>query len=356
MQHRVNRRQFARFCTTSGAAALLMPSGALADRVSDSHRLGLCSISYALRWPALQRGQGTGDEFRQLVDHCRAIGAAGIQSNLPSDGSAGAELRSQMERASLYFEAQIGLPHTESDIDLFEGRVRLAKEAGATTIRTACLGGRRYEVFKDAAGFAEFARRAEQSLLLAERVVRKHRVRLAVENHKDWRIPEMLNLLKRIGSEWVGVCVDTGNSIALLEDPAAVVRAFAPFAMATHLKDMAVQESEKGFLLAEVALGEGFLDLRSIVETLRQSNPKLQFSLEMITRDPLEVPCLTRPYWATFEDMPAWVLAGALSMVRGNASKKPLPRISALGQAEKLELEDQAVKRSLAFAAKELQL
>jgi sugar phosphate isomerase/epimerase len=29
----------------------------------------------------------------------------------------------------------------------------------------------------------------------------------------------MLEMLKRIDSEYVGVCIDTGNSFSLLEDP-----------------------------------------------------------------------------------------------------------------------------------------
>src|SRR5207248_5436120 len=119
-------------------------------------------------------------------------------------------------------------------------------------------------------------------------VVKKHRVRLAIENHKDRRVPELLDLLKRISSEHVGVCVDTGNNIALLEDPMEVVEALAPFAFSTHLKDMAVKEYEEGFMLSEVLLGDGFLDLKKmVVSVLQEGNPKIQFNLEMITRDPL---------------------------------------------------------------------
>jgi hypothetical protein len=177
-----------------------------------------------------------------------------------------------------------------------------------------------------------------------------------VENHKDWRIPEMLRLLERISSEYVGVCVDTGNSIALLEDPMAVVEAFAPYAFATHLKDMGVQECEKGFLLSEVALGDGFLDLPAIVKALRRTKPDLQFSLEMIMRDPLEVPCLTRNYWATFENTPGFFLAGTLSMVRAHSSKKALPHATGLTPDEQLDAEDALVRNSLTFARAQLDL
>ena len=60
----------------------------------------------------------------------------------------------------------------------------------------------------------------------AEVVAARAGIRLAVENHKDWRIDEMLGWLKRLSSN-AGVCLDTGNSIALLEDLHEVVDAYA---------------------------------------------------------------------------------------------------------------------------------
>ena len=135
-------------------------------------------------------------------------------------------------------------------------------------------------------------------------MVARHRCLLAVENHKDWRADELLALLKKVGSDSLGVCLDTGNSISLLEDPMEVVEALAPRAFTTHFKDMAVEEYRDGFLLAEVPLGTGFLDLPRVVRVLREARPEIRFNLEMITRDPLKVPCLTDRYWATFADLP----------------------------------------------------
>ena len=78
-----------------------------------------------------------------------------------------------------------------------------------------------------------------------------------------------MDLVKRVESEHIGVCLDTGNSIALLEDPMEVVEALAPWALTTHIKDMAVREYERGFLLAEVPLGTGFLELTRMIQVLR---------------------------------------------------------------------------------------
>jgi len=267
-----------------------------------------------------------------------------------------ARLRSRAEALEMYLEGDASLPREQPDVARFDAEVRAAKEAGAEVVRTAMLGGRRYETFDSAEAFQQFAERSWKSLTLAEPIVRKHRIKLAIENHKDRRTKELLDLLKRINSEYVGVCVDTGNNLALLEDPAETVEALAPFAFSTHLKDMAVTEYEDGFLLSEVPLGEGFLDLTRIVEHLRKANPKIQFNLEMITRDPLKIPCLTTKYWATMSEAPARELAAALALVHRHPTKKPLPRTTGLDAEQQLALEDNHVRASLVYAREHLGL
>jgi sugar phosphate isomerase/epimerase len=155
----------------------------------------------------------------------------------------------------------------------------------------------------------------------------------------------------------VGVCIDTNNSFALLEDPMDVVEAYAPWAHAVHLKDMAVCEYEDGFLLADVAFGEGVLDLTKIVNIIRKARPGIKFSAEMSTRNPLEVPCLGEKYWATLGDVPGENLARTIRYVRANASgKDALPDINGLSVEEQVKLEDQNVRKCLRYAAEHLNL
>jgi hypothetical protein len=119
---------------------------------------------------------------------------------------------------------------------------------------------------------------------------------------------------------------------------------------------MAVQEYREGFLLAEVPLGTGFLDLPRLVETLRRANAGIRFNLEMITRDPLRVPCLTPGYWATLEEVPGRRLAEALARVRANAPGQDLPRVSTLEPARRLEAEEENVRRCFRYARERLGL
>lgn len=75
-------------------------------------------------------------------------------------------------------------------------------------------------------------------------------------------------------SEYIGLCVDVGNNFALMEDPLEAARVFAPWTFTVRLEDQAVRESPDGMWLADVALGDGFLDLPAIVKTLRGSKPR----------------------------------------------------------------------------------
>jgi sugar phosphate isomerase/epimerase len=338
----------------AGVAALAAPGLGAENGLS---QMGVAIASYAARWGArvnTARHPRWKDAL-DVLEHCHAIGAGGLQIGVREwAGDFAAKVRGRREALGLYLEGQVSLPREEKDVERFAADLRGAREAGITVLRTAA-GNRRYEDFDSAEGFARFKEGAWRSLTLCEPVLKRHDVVLAVENHKDWRVADLLEMLKRLGSERVGVTLDTGNSIALLEDPMEVVEALAPHALSVHIKDMGVREYEEGFLLSEVPLGEGFLDLPRIIETCRRHHPKVRFNLEMITRDPLRVPCMSEKYWATMGEVRGRELARAMGMVR-KCSSKALPKTSGLSDDERVALEDELIRRSFVFAKEKLKL
>jgi len=332
---------------------------AIAWTGANKKRLGVCIYCLGIRNRAERsrdKKANFGDPFN-FLKYCHSIGAGGIQVPLGvRDKEYTARLRRQAENYGMFIEGIAGLPHDQAGVERLGAEIRTSKEAGVKVIRVVIIPGRRYERFDSAEEFRKFAQRGVKSLELAEPVAAKHGVRLAVENHKDQRIPERLAVLNHISSEYVGACVDTGNSFALLEDPIEVVEAYAPWAFSVHLKDQAVQEYEDGFLFADIPLGEGFLDLPKMVAILRKANPAVQFSLEMITRDPLRVPCRTKKYWTTFADVPRSDLERTLRTVRASAPDGPLPRVSHLPPAEQVSREGENVKKCLEYARDHLGL
>jgi sugar phosphate isomerase/epimerase len=337
--------------SAASAAAFGVPGGA--------GSLGLVIHSFAVQ-TAGDRGRASGDRFAapgRFLDFGRALGAAGVQVSLGVLENAAADaLRERARAASMYLEGIVALPRDQADLERFEAEIQTAKRTGVQVVRTVMLSGRRYETFASIAEFRRFAESSSHSLKLAAGVVAREGVQLAVENHKDWRADELIRILKQVGNDQVGVCLDTGNSIALLEDPMEVVEALAPRAFTTHFKDMALEEYEQGFLLSEVPLGRGVLDLPRVIQVLRAARPEIRLNLEMITRDPLKVPCLSEGYWATFPDLPGKEVARIFKIVRGRAPARRLPRISQLPRDEQIRMEDENVRHCLDFARDRLGL
>jgi 3-oxoisoapionate decarboxylase len=346
------RREFLQ--GAAGAAALGCLTAAEAAQ-GEAARPGMGVVLYSF---AIRRSEDRAarlDDPAVFLEHCRALGAGGVQTPLGvrPEKDAG-RLRARVEKARMYLEGIVRLPRDRADLDRFSAELRTARQCGATVLRTTLTDGRRYEAHDNLEAFRKAVERGRQALARARPAVEQQKVGLAVENHKDLRSDELAGLIRGLRCPHIGVCVDTGNSIALLESPQETVEALAPLARTVHIKDMGVEEYREGFRLAEVPLGTGFLDLPRLVGVLRKARPEIRLNLEMITRDPLRVPCLTRRYWATLGDLPGRHLAETLTLVRQHAAKAPLPTVSTLDRAARIQREAENVRRSLEFARKRL--
>jgi sugar phosphate isomerase/epimerase len=348
-----NRREFLAAC--AGAALANSSGSLLAEEKATS--VGVIEHSYALH--AADRKARTGRSFRDdpmaFLEFCRERGANGIQIGV---GDLDSETTEKFKNAAGYWEASIRLPRNRLETTEFKYRLRSYFEATGliprSIVRTVALEGRRYETFTSERAFREFADATVRSLKMLKDYLNSGFFVLAIENHKDWRAKHLVQILEQVDSEHIGVCLDTGNNLALLEDPTEVVETLAPWAVTTHLKDIAVESFADGFRMSEVPFGEGCLDLKRIVAVLRKARPEIHLNIEMITRDPLEVACLTERYWTTFGDVSGRDLVRTLALVRERASQQPLPRVSGLSPAEKLEREDQNVRRCIAYAREHL--
>lgn len=276
----------------------------------------------------------TGEDSLLLLERCHALGAAGIQCVIQGDPR---QLRARAEELGMWIEAMISV--RVSTLEQLEESIVAAKEAGSTVARDGLLGGRRYESFNGLADWNAWVKLSLEKLEVAVPVFEKHQLTLALENHKDWTLDEYVNLFEQYSSEYFGACLDFGNNLSLLDDPMETISAVAPYAKATHLKDIALSPDSDGFLLSEVPLGQGVLDLAQAVEILRAANPKIRFSLEMITRDPLKVPCLTDRYWVTFPRRNGLHLARTLRFVQSHASQLPLARPEELDSERHAQIE-----------------
>tara|TARA_R110002049_G_scaffold4601_5_gene32527 strand:+ start:732287 stop:733357 length:1071 start_codon:yes stop_codon:yes gene_type:complete len=355
--NRINRREAVKQLSVLAAGATLASESAFAATVQPKTGLGIVMYDCKFRRALLKKQDKSVDLYEpfRFLRHCHSLGAGGAHVGLGTMSSAeAAKFREEAAEYGMFVDAILKPPNDENDLPRFEAEVKTASEVGVQSARTVIIPGRRYERFKSFEEFQEFERRGRRMVELAAPIVEKHRVPLAIENHKDQRIEDRVKLYEHIDSEYVGACVDTGNSFALLDDVYGSIEALAPFAFSVHFKDQALAEYEDGFLLADIPLGQGSFDLKRMMHILRTKKPDLKFSLEVITRDALKVPCLKDDYWKSVAEASGSDLARTLRFVRNHQAKGQ--SISTLPLAKQVEIEDANIAASLKYANQELGL
>ena len=320
-------------------------------------RFGLAYTSFVIRMlrgrDVLRGGTASGLPAQTLVELCESFGASGCQMDLAQLGAAEpallASVRDAVEKRGLFLELSVPAKSLE-DEQAFARAAAVSRALGVKLWRVALLSGRRYEDFKTMEEWRAFAARWESALPRAAAWLERAGIQAGIENHKDFLAGELAALLRRVDSRNLGACVDFGNNLALLDEPMALVEALAPWVVTTHLKDMAVRPYERGFELSEVPLGQGILPLARMVDVLRHARPDVNFSLEMITRDPLKVPYLDDAYWVTYARRDPARIEAFRASVLARASATPLPRISGLTPDQMLAAEDANVRACVAYA------
>jgi sugar phosphate isomerase/epimerase len=355
----VTRREI---LAAAGSAAFLstLPSKMDAEAVPNpyGHRgMGGAPTAFIAGRPGAGRGPGQPQPFSdEFLDYCHNLGLGGAEmGGPPTDPEAIHKFRDKLQTYDMHVIFNIPLPRAEDDLARFESAVKAAREAGAYGLHAA-MTGRRYEQFKSLDAYQKSFEQNQKTVALAEPILNKHKVKLAIENHKGWRAVEQAAWMKRLSSEYVGVHFDFGNNVSFCEDPMFTLDNLKPWIFSGHIKDMAVQPYADGFLLSEVPFGEGFLDLKKMVDTLRQKDPDMAFDLEMITRDPLQVPIFTEQYWATFDDIPARQVAHIMEILQKNPPKKPLPITTGLDGPARKKMEEEYNLSCIKYARRNLSL
>jgi sugar phosphate isomerase/epimerase len=329
-----------------------------AEAIPSTSKLGLVAYTCANRRKWMEQHEPNVDLFEPLtfLKHCHRIGAGGMQVSLGVlDHRQIQSLRDFADEHSLFIDGIINPPKEDRDLARFEAEIRTAAEVKVQAVRTVVMPGRRYEQFKSISEVRDAEAQALKMLQLAAPIVTKHRVKLAVENHKDQRLDERIALYKHLSVEFIGATVDTGNSFALLDDPYEVIEALAPYAFTVHLKDQALREDVDGFLLGDIPLGQGGFDVKRMVSILKRAKPDIRMTLELITRDALKVPCLSERYWSTMPQVAGADLARTLRFVREHGTKD-IQRVSTLSLEKQMALEDTNIATSLKYAREELSL
>ncbi len=167
---------------------------------------------------------------------------------------------------------------------------------------------------------------------------------LAIENHQDFGSEELLEFCE-IGGPAMGITLDTGNPLAVGEDPISFAKRVAPNVRHVHLKDYRAQATPEGYRLVRCAIGDGAVPLAEIHTILANHHQQLTASLEPGALESRHVRLLTKEWWngypeRTPDQIKACLNASTINAIpAGEDYRTPLERGETSEQVSAYEVE-----------------
>ena len=95
-------------------------------------------------------------------------------------------------------------------------------------------------------------------------------LKLGIENHDRFPAMTIRRMIEAAGSDHIGVCLDTANSLGAGEGIEAVTAVLAPVTVNLHVKDFVIERvsHSMGFNVSGCPAGAGMLDLAALLRTL----------------------------------------------------------------------------------------
>jgi sugar phosphate isomerase/epimerase len=231
-------------------------------------------------------------------------------------------MRSICPTAGDFQNAQTADPTLGSADDQIARMVVAAKTIGSPLVR--CVQGtqadRRTGLDGHIAETVKVVKRNRSRLLDAG-------VKLAIENHAgDMQGRELKRLIEEAGPDCIGACVDTGNAVWTIEDPADTLEALAPFALTSHFRDSYVFNSAQGIASQWTRMGDGNVGIAEIIKTYVTKCPGKAVSLEVIVQGNWRVfNYRDRAAWEAFQSVPATAFARFLALAEKGVPKELPP-------------------------------
>jgi sugar phosphate isomerase/epimerase len=222
-------------------------------------RLGLSS--YTFGWAVGVPGHPPACPLDELglLERVRALGVSLLQlgDNLPLHTFEPARRARFLARAAqLGVELELGArgltPEHVADYAV------LARAAGARLVRFVI----------DDADYHPEAKAV--SAILREAAPTLGELTLALENHDRFTASELRAMIETAGSDRIGVCLDTANSLGAGEGLESVVAVLGPLTVNLHIKDFSIERvpSQMGFTVTGRPAGAGRLNVPALVEQL----------------------------------------------------------------------------------------
>lgn len=222
-------------------------------------KFGLSSYTYG--WAVGVHGHEPArplDEQR-LLDRCHEHGLKLLQicDNLPLHTFDGARLSRLADRAA-DVGVQLEIGARRLTVERVAEYAAIARRLGAKLVRFV-IDDADFHPTPDAVAAA-----------LPKAVPLLDGLTLGLENHDRFPARTLRHIVESAGSDHVGVCLDTANSLGAGEGLETVLCELAPFTVNLHLKDFAIARLPylMGFSVVGRPAGEGLLDIPQLLRDL----------------------------------------------------------------------------------------
>jgi sugar phosphate isomerase/epimerase len=122
------------------------------------------------------------------------------------------------------------------------------------------------------------------------------KIKLAIENHDRFKAREFEKIILGVGSEWVGICLDSVNSMGAGEGFEEVSKILLPYTINLHIKDFTIRRvsHKMGIIIEGAPAGKGMLNIKELVNKLYFTNSCQSAILELWTPPEKEIEATLR--------------------------------------------------------------
>ena len=127
-------------------------------------------------------------------------------------------------------------------------------------------------------------------------------IKLAIENHDRFKAREFEKIITGAGSDMVGICLDSVNSMGAGEGFEEVAKILIPYTINFHVKDFSIRRvsHKMGIIIEGTPAGSGKLNISEVMEKLNQTSRCSSAILELWTppEDNIEATVRKEEEWA----------------------------------------------------------
>jgi sugar phosphate isomerase/epimerase len=206
------------------------------------------------------------------------------------------KVREYADQRGLFIVADVSQVKEEN----FNQMISVAKALGSKTLRvilSGILGGDRRPM---AGRWKQHLSECLECFKAARDIAESNQIAVAIENHSDATSEDLIWICSQLNSPFIGVNLDTGNPLAVSEEPVEYAAKIAKYLKNAHLKDYKLYPTDEGYRMARCALGAGvvnFPELFKIFEKL----PDLTGTIELGALYARHVRILMDDYWSEFD-------------------------------------------------------